>query len=184
MKGRIAKLSSDHWTKYVVGLILVHSDVTRMYTHAEMMAIAEFHYISATIHGYGHGVEDERDGLFARLPPDFTLPSITVEGNASVHHAKYLEESREWNEAEAGSMAETIELWDVLQAAQTWAEHSFEAHTHTMPHATAIREAQRVLNVYYAEGRDIMQAKRIMLIKNAGRSRYSRQDNARILDLV
>lgn len=63
MKDRAKNLANDHWDKYVGALVAVHSAKDRLYTHDEMMEIAEFHYKTASIHGHGHGVEDERNRM-------------------------------------------------------------------------------------------------------------------------
>lgn len=49
------RLVTAHWEGYVEPLLKQHG-VT-----GEEMRVAKFHYMSAGVHFYGHGVEDERD---------------------------------------------------------------------------------------------------------------------------
>lgn len=72
---RAKQLANDHWDGYVSHMVEVHS-VGANYTQAEVMAICKHHYISATIHGYKHAIEDERNGIFR---PRISEPLTTGE---------------------------------------------------------------------------------------------------------
>lgn len=60
---RSKQLAEDHW-KYVKATIAVHNPTGQAFTLAEVMAIAEHHYLTAAQHFYGHAVEDVNNGLF------------------------------------------------------------------------------------------------------------------------
>ena len=51
MENRAEELAQAHWD-YIESLLKAHEVI------AEEIQTAEFHYISAFIHGYKHGVED------------------------------------------------------------------------------------------------------------------------------
>jgi len=60
-KERAEQLAAAHWG-YVKGLLAVHC------IEGDFADIVGFHYRTAMAHGYGHGVEDERNRMFAEIP--------------------------------------------------------------------------------------------------------------------
>jgi hypothetical protein len=61
---RATKLADDHWNGYVSKLVGMHSGCYsgKFYTHEEMIKLCEFHYKTAAVLFYGHGVEDAMKG--------------------------------------------------------------------------------------------------------------------------
>lgn len=51
MDKRVKKLANDHW--YYVGALIEQHEA-----NPDVIEMCEFHYKSAFIHGYKHGVED------------------------------------------------------------------------------------------------------------------------------
>ena len=51
---RPQQLADDHWDKYVGPMLSAHG------TSDHILALCEFHYKSAWVHGYKHAVEDAR----------------------------------------------------------------------------------------------------------------------------
>ena len=114
-----------------------------------------------------------------KVPPDpldFTLPSYAVGTNRREALEKFREELEEYGNAADGSMAQLIEAWDCAQVSQTYREHG--GCIHDIPERGAILCN---LTSWHNTGRPVMQARKIMLIKNAAREMYSEADNARIL---
>jgi hypothetical protein len=72
---RAKKLADAHWNGYVSPLICSHAKEDRFYSHEEMLRLCKFHYLTAAVHFFGHGVEAERKGEFrprigTPLPPE------------------------------------------------------------------------------------------------------------------
>ncbi|OHD26878.1 MAG: hypothetical protein A2Y38_15505 [Spirochaetes bacterium GWB1_59_5] len=107
-------------------------------------------------------------------PLDLSLPSITQKGDLDAVMAKHLEEYHEWKNAPALSMAQFIEAWDCQQTIQTYQERG--GNVNLLPYIM-----DGWLNARMQAGHPILQAKRIMEIKNAARGKYSPEDCARIL---
>lgn len=65
-KERAKQLAEEHWNGYTSDLVEMHSGCYsgKFYTHEEMLKLCKFHFVSAAVHFHGHGVEDERNGMF------------------------------------------------------------------------------------------------------------------------
>lgn len=94
---------------------------------------------------------------------DLSLPSITLPGDKTVVWAKFCEERTEWAEAVKGSMEELVELWDCIQALQTYNERGGD----DAYEGSLIGEIAK----HYKNNRPVMEAKKLMLCKNASRMR-------------
>ena len=68
-KERAKKLASEHWG-YVAETLAVHG------VQEEELQIIRHHYETAMVHGYGHGAEDTRNGMFR---PQIGEPLTEVE---------------------------------------------------------------------------------------------------------
>jgi hypothetical protein len=53
----IKKLAENHW-EYVKLVILLHEQADRQIDVDEVVNLIGFHYKSALMHGYGHGLEE------------------------------------------------------------------------------------------------------------------------------
>jgi hypothetical protein len=72
---RAKQLAEDHWNGYVSPLICNHAKEDHLYSHEDMLRLCKFHYLTASVHFFGHGVEAERKGEFRPrigdpLPPE------------------------------------------------------------------------------------------------------------------
>ena len=66
-KTRAKELAAAHWHGYVQPTLAVHARGQQLaYTAAEVMEIAEHHYLTAAYHFYMHAAEDCANGIFRK----------------------------------------------------------------------------------------------------------------------
>lgn len=195
MKERVKQLAEDHWDGYAKPLLEAFN--------VSPTTADGFNYQSAFIHGFKHGVEDERNrahatsnAAFENDTPiaayaeatamgaealDMWLPEVVMDCSASECEKKYIEELGEFRSCDLGTLEACIEAWDVKQAAQTWTNRTQISETSANKAAKAFADAALLITDLYHAGHPVMKAKRIMRIKNAARAKYSSADCARIL---
>lgn len=103
---------------------------------------------------------------------NLSLPSIALECTPSQAWFKYVDECREFMAEPTDSWPQIIEAWDCCQSMQTYRERESGCN---------IRLPEKKLSEMYDRGLPVMEAKAVMLVKNAAREYYAPEVNAAIL---